>query len=862
MTEQAPSQRAAVLRTGWAVRGKPPGSYDEYRVTGCGGPDFSAADYAHILRHFALGTPSPGRSGPGALPWITISEVRGADDGTRIGIALEDWTGEADGAGRPIAETRYLCVPYEALRAAPTSYTDLCEALATAAPPFPAEGLDLRVPVLDPARPAAAIERFGVQRVATAAALLLDGPVTITNAPDLTAQDRLAFLNAVAALLPYGWRTRFSAATWDQSGNRNVSLAFARQVRERTAELDWRTPRLPERGTAGHAYAEMLHDLFGDRGRSHAEVVAHLARYREPLTDADPAAAVRILGALDWPVTVLHAVERGDHDPGDLRELLSGGRYRELGDAAARKILYALIQECVPGDVPLLRDCWTAVAGTVDKPFRELTARVRGLAWGGAEGTAEERAAQVVPYFEVADAIGRADELLAALAAPARRGEDDGGAVVAARVVRKVVGPRSVTPDGPQWPLTLDALAGSPRVVCSLMGVLAFGENPPLQAWYERLTHHLPPSLLGLFRNLLFAPLAPVGQKQIEALAGHDPACVGDIVALAASLRRLRYVLPGFTGWLTSLEKTPPGERTLLTVRLTQAQASGPADRGALDGLLLWLGAPPHHVTGGSAADHGGYWDGFNSVWSRPMPAGRPDGRRQALASWLKAGGWAASPGGADAVVLLVRELAAGPVADGRPLSKALLAARARVPHLGSLPQYQVWWQETAQRFPELAKEPLMTVLDNLPQDASPAHVGRLCAEEMVRGVPTAQVAAMLLRGMPGLTAGTLVRIISELRPALAGLDVPDPGRHALELARTFARMDGVASPLRGQAADTAVDEIGFWLKLIDATAAPDEDSDVLIGEDTRAGLKRISDWTQRLLKASKPGRWPIGRQS
>ena len=159
------------LRAGWAVRGKPPGSYDEYRVTGCGGPDFSAGDYAHILRHFALGTPSPGRSGPAALPWVTISEVRGGDDGTRIGVALEDWTGEADGAGRPIAETRYLCVPYEALRAVPVSYTGLYEALAGLTPPFPADGVELGVAALDPAVPAQALQRFGVQRVAAAASL-------------------------------------------------------------------------------------------------------------------------------------------------------------------------------------------------------------------------------------------------------------------------------------------------------------------------------------------------------------------------------------------------------------------------------------------------------------------------------------------------------------------------------------------------------------------------------------------------------------------------------------------------------------------------------------------------------------------
>ncbi|MDL4815222.1 hypothetical protein [Actinomadura opuntiae] len=847
------------LRAGWAIRGKPPGSYDEYRVTGCGGPDFSAADYAHILRHYALGTPSPGRSGPAALPWITISEVRGADDGTRIGVALEDWTGEADGAGRPIAETRYLCVPYEAMRRTPVSFTGLSEALAALAPPFPSGGLDLRVPPLDPARPAEAVRRFGVQRVAAAAALLLDGPVTVTGAGDLAVGDRLEFLDAVASLLPYGWRTRFSAATWDQSGNRNVSLAFARQVRERTAELDWQAPRLPEQDTAGKAYAEMLAGLFGERGRTHEDVIAHLAHATEPLADADPGTAVRILGSLDWPVTVLRAVERGAHDPDDLRELLNGGRYRELGDADARKILRALVQERAPGDVPLLRKCWTDIAGTTVTPFRELCAAVRGLVWDGGNVPPAERAKRALPYFDLAGDLGGADALLASLVVPPGRGADEAGAEAAGQLVLDVIGPASVAPADPQWPATLGELPRAPRVVCALMTALGRGAAQPLQDWYARLTHHLPESLLGLFRHLLFVPLTPVDAGRFAGLAGHDPACVGDVLALAAEARRLGLVLGGITGWLTSLDRIPAGDALRLTGRLASVRASDPADRGVLDGLLLWLGEPPHHVTGGSAADHPRYREGFRSVWGLPMPEGRADRRRQALATWLRAGGWAATPGGTEAVLPLVRDLTAGPVADGRPLAKAMLAARARVPGLDGVAEYQVWWHEAAQRFPELAKESLMTVLTNLPHNAPADHVGRLCAEEMYRGVPNDRIVGMLLDGPLELTGAAVVQIVDEVRLSLGELGAPDAVNRALDLARTFARVDALGPELRTRAAATAVAEIDFWLLLIDVTAGPGEDDDVLIGDDTRDRLRRISEWAQQLVKASKPGRWIRG---
>ncbi|WP_433241495.1 hypothetical protein [Actinomadura nitritigenes] len=780
--------------------------------------------------------------------------MRGGDDGTRVGVALEDWTGEADGAGRPIAETRYLCVPYEALRGVPVSYAGLFEALSGLTPPFPPEGVQLRVAPLDPAVAADALGRFGVQRVAAAASLLIDGPVTITGAPELTAVDRLVFLDAVAALLPYGWRTRFSAATWDQSGNRNVSLAFARQVRDRTAELDWRTPRLPERDTPGRAYAEMLADLFGDRGRSHAEVVAHLAQATDPLVDTDPSAVVRVLGGLDWPATVLQAVERGTHDPADIRDLLTTGRHRELGDAAARKVLYALIRERAPEDVPLLRERWAEVAGTTVTPFRELCAAVRGLVWTGEDVPAGARAALALPYFQLAHDLGRADDLLAALVTAPKRDLDEVGAEAAALVVREAIGPAAVTATGPRWPLTLGELARSPRVVCALMTTVGRGEPAPLQAWYESLTHHLPASLLGLFRNLLFSPLTPLRGDQLAALAGHDTACVGDVLALAAEARRLPLVLDGLADWLASLDRIPAGDALLLKGRLARATTSDAASLGMLDGLLLWLAAPPHHVTGTATADHPAYWEGFQSVWTRPMPQGRADRRRETLTAWLRAGGWAAA-GGTGPVLMLARRLMAAPPAEALPVAKAMLAARASVPSLGVAADYQVCRHEAEQLFPELAKDSFMTVLTNLPQNAPAGHIAALCAQEMARGVPAAQIAETLLTGLPNITAGTVVDVIGEVRLALTEMEEPDAANRALDLARAITRYPGVGPSLRTQAAAVAVAEIGFWHRIIEITAAADQDGELLIDESTREQLKHHADRAQSLLKASKPAR-------
>jgi hypothetical protein len=155
--------------------------------------------------------------------------------------------------GRPISRTCYFCVPYEQLAQDPVSYQGLYEAVANLdLLPHPGGGLiPLAISRLDPAGLARTVRKLG-GAVAATAAMLLDGPVTITgpDLPDLPI--RLRFFDAVAALLPYGYRPYLTTATWSDTGaSDRFRLVFANRAGNEAARVRWGAqPRPPASGLA------------------------------------------------------------------------------------------------------------------------------------------------------------------------------------------------------------------------------------------------------------------------------------------------------------------------------------------------------------------------------------------------------------------------------------------------------------------------------------------------------------------------------------------------------------------------------------------------------------------------------------
>src|SRR5215470_9835718 len=187
---------------GWAIWSKHPGTRDDYSVVACS-DTFSKTDFAKIISRYTAGTPDTRViQGPAKLPWVTVSWV-GVDDALRLGLAITDLTDKVDGVGRPITSTRYFCVPYDQVKSDAVSYKALYTAVNDVTR-FPDDGqpVPLTIPWPTTADMLASVlhdDRIDERVVETAAALLLNGPVSVVQAESSSAEQRLAFIDAVAS---------------------------------------------------------------------------------------------------------------------------------------------------------------------------------------------------------------------------------------------------------------------------------------------------------------------------------------------------------------------------------------------------------------------------------------------------------------------------------------------------------------------------------------------------------------------------------------------------------------------------------------------------------------------------------------
>ncbi|NDU75240.1 hypothetical protein GWI34_21815, partial [Actinomadura sp. DSM 109109] len=248
----------------WAVWGKDPHERD-FRLQSCSGERLGRHDFSEIISRYSPGTHTD-------LPQVAISWTRLGEE-IYLGLAIQEWANEGDRLGRDIAVTRYFGVPYFQLER-PISYLDLYEALAGR---DATTGEPVSVPALDPHRIAA---RVGPDALGTAALLLTRSPVQLDGAEGVAMVERLGFLDAVAALLPYAMRTRFSAATWVSStSEHNFRLAFSSHVRDGAIPVTWGSaPAVPLAEGLAHAYRDAL---AGQADLTH--VIAELAKLEKPM---------------------------------------------------------------------------------------------------------------------------------------------------------------------------------------------------------------------------------------------------------------------------------------------------------------------------------------------------------------------------------------------------------------------------------------------------------------------------------------------------------------------------------------------------------------------------------------------------
>jgi ribosomal protein L34 len=268
--------KPVVVHAQWALHGQPPGT-DGQRVLACSTGDLSAANFTDAIGRFQLGQLDN-------LPQVSVSYLlpAGQPDGSYLALTIHRKT-----------DTRYFCVPYRPLAAGAVTYHAMYQAVRGI--PLPQDDRrPLRVeisrgahgPTLDPL----------AMRVA---ALLLTGtPVCVLNAEDTTVDDRLAFIDWVMALLPYGFRSRMAAATWTRPTFRDhkFRLCFSAAPRQGDHAVHWGEPDravLPE---------GPVRDYFGRLEKS-ASQLTRLANPAEDGSDLkfDAAAAVRALELIGTP---------------------------------------------------------------------------------------------------------------------------------------------------------------------------------------------------------------------------------------------------------------------------------------------------------------------------------------------------------------------------------------------------------------------------------------------------------------------------------------------------------------------------------------------------------------------------------
>ncbi|SEH03024.1 hypothetical protein SAMN05444920_13233 [Nonomuraea solani] len=311
------------LTAHWAILGKTPESLDDYGVIACSSGAITSAEFGMWLKAFTSGTMEPK-----ALPRVATSHFTiGPDKEPWLGLSLQTEPESQDGFQRPYAMTYYACVRWADVASESTrlSYRALYEALAKEDFSGGDAPFLLSPSAYDERQLAGAVN--GTAR--RAAALLLTGrPVCVVRAGHLPLEKRLDFLDAVAALLPYGFRPTLAASTWTNSASRHrIRLSFAEVPPTHGAwELPWEDDDPPE----AYPPQALLYEkeLARYRGADLQELMRWLTTLAEPrdFDDASHRAAASEL--LQAGAAARLSVEQLLHQ---CRESIANGEERQLG---------------------------------------------------------------------------------------------------------------------------------------------------------------------------------------------------------------------------------------------------------------------------------------------------------------------------------------------------------------------------------------------------------------------------------------------------------------------------------------------------------------------------------------------------
>ncbi|MFI6291717.1 hypothetical protein ACIBEJ_09040 [Nonomuraea sp. NPDC050790] len=323
----------------WAVFGNAEGGGAGYTVLQAS--DDEVAFFEQEIRRYLPGTP-PNRADPPPLPYYTFAPGPAArnKDAPLMSFSRLEATDILDAAGRPSIRLRYYSPTFADLVGTPgpgeplvAGYADLAEAMDAAPAPFSDQPhITLNVRPGGWAAIRAGVARFPFDWLASGAAALLAGRVVITGAAAVPVPERLACLDAIAGLLPFGVRASIAAATWaDSAAVHQLRLYFGDTAGPEAYELRWDEPagELIDRDARDyHALLRRCLDDGAPADGAPTGLLEPLARQTGPLDLDNPEAIVAALRSrtLMAPEAAVKRLMGLSEDRAKVRQGLSSGR--------------------------------------------------------------------------------------------------------------------------------------------------------------------------------------------------------------------------------------------------------------------------------------------------------------------------------------------------------------------------------------------------------------------------------------------------------------------------------------------------------------------------------------------------------
>jgi hypothetical protein len=276
-----------------------------------------AIDFGSISGDYEPGAPKSTTTpdAPDAPPWVTYGPGDGGRDGVLMSVSVRDpWT-DRDHTGRPVWPQRLLVMRYADLAAADASFQTIWAAVQHAQVPAPnGAPLPVTVAAQSPDDLIAVIEE-NFESLAAIAAALLERPVAIADASHLPREHRLALLDAVTALLPYGYRADLSASSSvNNTVKHRIRLVFADFPNGDQQVMSLLGQGNEPHGDLGQRYLATLRDKRKQNGIR--PLIRHLWDIREedgqrPCSFRRPAFALAALHDLDFLGGIRDALGKG-----------------------------------------------------------------------------------------------------------------------------------------------------------------------------------------------------------------------------------------------------------------------------------------------------------------------------------------------------------------------------------------------------------------------------------------------------------------------------------------------------------------------------------------------------------------------